>query len=121
MADKKMTQVQALEAAIEVLDDPTGFEEMVDVVAVLKHMVEKRKAEKDNRKPRVNKEAVAFRENIVEVLKEAENPMTNAELAEHFGVNPQRISNNIHVLEDAGIVKRIRGEKSKDKDTFTLA
>ena len=122
MADKvKMTQVEALEMAIEVLDDPTGFEEMRDVVEVLKHMVEKRKAANTNRKPRVNKEAVAFRERIVEVLANAEAPMTNAELAGALEVKPQKIANNVRILEKDGVVLRIRGEKASDKDTFTLA
>ena len=122
MADeKKMTQVEALEQAVKAIGDTPGME---DVVAVLIHMVNKRKAP---RKPRVNKVAEAFREQLVIMLRDAEGPMTNAEIAatmtELLGeeVKPQRVSNNIKVLEKAGTVQRIRGEKAKDKDTFVVA
>ena len=47
--------------------------------------------------------------------------MTNAELAAVMEVKPQKIANNIRVLEKAEKVVRIRGEKASDKDTFVLA
>ena len=110
MAEKKMTQVQALEIALEKVDG-----EAAEVIA---NMIEKRKAP---RKPRVNKEAEAFRAELVAVLDGADGPMTNAELAAEMAVKPQKIANNIRVLEKAGTVIRHRGEKASDKDTFTLA
>ena len=36
-------------------------------------------------------------------------------------VSPQRVANNIKVLEKVGIITRIRGEKASDKDSFTIA
>ena len=111
MAEKKMTQVEALEIAVASL----GECEARDVLA---NMLEKRKAP---RKPRVNKEAEAFREQLGEVLGNAETPMTNAELAAELNVKPQKIANNIRILEKAGVVERIRGEKASDKDQFKLA
>ena len=110
MAEKKMTQVEALEIALTLVDG-----EAHDVIA---NMIEKRKAP---RKPRVNKEAEAFRAALVEFLEDAEGPQTNAEIAAHFEVKPQKVANNIRVLEKNGIVTRIRGEKASDKDTFVLA
>lgn len=110
MAEKKMTQVEALEIALELVEG-----EAHDVIA---NMIAKRKAP---RKPRVNAEAEEFRAALVTALSEAEGPMTNAELAGMFEVKPQKVANNIRVLEKAGTVVRIRGEKASDKDSFTLA
>jgi len=111
MAEKNMTQVQALEIAVaEMLND--------EARGILEGMIEKRKAP---RKPRVNKEAEAFRAELVAFLEDAEGPLTNAEIAAHFEVKPQKVANNIRVLEKGGVVTRIRGEKASDKDTFVLA
>ena len=111
MAEKNMTQVQALEIAVAEMENE-------EARAVLAGMIEKRKAP---RKPRVNKEAEAFRAQLVELLEGADAPMTNAEMAEAMGVKPQKIANNIRVLEKVGTVVRHRGEKASDKDTFALA
>ena len=113
MADKKMTQVEALEIAAQAMENID-----MEIADILADMAEKRRAP---RKPRVNKEAEAFRAELVEVLEGAEDPMTNAELAVAMSVKPQKIANNIRVLEKAGVVVRNRGEKASDKDTFALA
>ena len=47
--------------------------------------------------------------------------MTNAVLAAEMGVKPQKIANNIRILEKNGVIIRHRGEKASDKDTFALA
>jgi len=112
MAEKKMTQVQALEIAVAEMANDEARE-------IIAGMIEKRK--NVSRKPRVNKEAEAFRAELVEVLRGAEDAMTNAELAATMEVKPQKIANNIRVLEKAGVVERIRGEKPSDKDRFVLA
>lgn len=111
MAEKNMTQVQALEIAVAEMANE-------EAKAILEGMIAKRKAP---RKPRVNKEAEAFRAELVEVMKGFEEPVTNATLAAEMAVKPQKIANNIRVLEKAGVVLRHRGEKASDKDTFTLA
>lgn len=111
MAEKNMTQVQALEIAVAEMSNE-------EARGILEGMIAKRKAP---RKPRVNKEAEAFRAELVEVMKGFEEPVTNATLAAEMAVKPQKIANNIRVLEKAGIVLRHRGEKASDKDTFTLA
>lgn len=110
MAEKNMTQVQALEIAVAEMTNE-------EARGIIEGMIEKRKAP---RKPRVNKEAEAFRAALVTFLSEAEGPQTNAEIAAHFEVKPQKVANNIRVLENAGVVERIRGEKASDKDTFVL-
>ena len=111
MAEKNMTQVKALEIAVaEMAND--------EARAILEGMIAKRKAP---RKPRVNKEAEAFRAELVEVMAKFDEPVTNATLAAEMNVKPQKIANNIRVLEKAGTVLRHRGEKASDKDTFTLA
>jgi len=105
-----MTQVQALEIAVAEMSNE-------EARGILEGMIEKRKAP---RKPRVNKEAEEFRAMLVTFLSEADGPLTNAEIAAHFEVKPQKVANNIRVLENGGIVERIRGEKASDKDTFVL-
>ena len=111
MAEKNMTQVQALEIAVAEMANE-------EAKAILEGMIEKRKAP---RKPRVNKEAEAFRAELVEVMKGFEEPVTNAVLAAEMGVKPQKIANNIRILEKNGVIIRHRGEKASDKDTFALA
>jgi len=124
MAEKKMTQVQALEIAVEVLKEFGALDEHVEAREILEGMVEKRKAP---RKPRTNKDAEAFRAKLVEVMREMDGPATNAELtakmAEVLGaeIKPQKVANNIRVLEKNGAVVRIRGEKPSDKDSFAVA
>ena len=118
MTEKKMTQVQALEIAVEVMKEFAALDEQIEAREVLEGMVAKRKAP---RKPRVNKEAEAFRAALVTFLSEADGPQTNAEIAAHFEVKPQKVANNIRVMENAGIVTRIGGEKASDKVTFVLA
>lgn len=126
MADKKMTQVEALQNAIDVLEGD-GFEEMVETVEVLRHMVEVRK-NRSNKPRKVDPAKVEFRQYIVGVLADAEAPMTNAEITAtvtasgvYGEVKPQKIANNIRVLENEGVVVRHRGEKASIKDTFSLA
>ena len=113
MAEKKMTQVEALEIAAVAMQEIDA-----EVADILMDMADKRRAP---RKPRVNKEAEAFRERLVEVLAGAEEPVTNAELAAILEVKPQKVANNMRVLEKEGRAVRIRGEKASDKDTFALA
>lgn len=110
MAEKNMTQVQALEIAVAEMTNE-------EARGIIEGMIEKRKAP---RKPRVNKEAEAFRAALVTFMSEADGPLTNAEIAAHFEVKPQKVANNIRVLENGGIIERIRGEKASDKDTFVL-
>lgn len=119
MAEKNMTQVEALEIAATAMENID-----VEVADILFDMAEKRRAP---RKPRVNPEAEAFRAELVKVLENAEGPLTNAELAaalaEELGreIKPQKVANNIRVLEKAEKVLRVRGQKASDKDTFVLA
>ena len=112
MAENKMTQVQALEIAAVAMEDID-----VEVADILMDMAEKRR----ERKPRSNPEAEAFREELVNCMLAQDGPMTNAALASIMGVKPQKIANNIRVLEKNGRVIRVRGEKPSERDTFVLA
>ena len=72
MAEKKMTQVEALEIAVAALEDGEAKD-------ILVHMIETK------RKPRAkreNKEAVAFREEILAVMAEFDGPRKAGEIAE---------------------------------------
>lgn len=113
MAEKNMTQAEALEIAAVTMENIDA-----EVAAILEDMAEKKRAP---RKPRVNPEAEAFRAKLMEVLRDAEVPMTNAELTAIFGEKPQKIANNIRVLEKNGAVVRIRADKPSGKDTFKVA
>ena len=122
---KQMTQVAALETAIEVLKEFGVTDEHMDAITVIQHILDKRRAPR-SRKPKA--ETVAFREELIAVLSEAEEPITNAELTAAMRerlddpeVKPQKIANNIRVLEKDGMVVRHRSEKPSGKDTFSLA
>ena len=145
MTDKKMTQKAALEYVVNILADSIANEEpeltgtMQEVHDVLKAMLEK----KSETKPRkIDEQTLAFRAALTEILKDSEGPLTNKELQEELQamvdagglvlapaadgsetkkVSPQRVANNIKVLEKVGIITRIRGEKASDKDSFTIA
>ena len=116
MAEKKMTQVQALEIAIAEIENE-------EARGILAGMLEKKRAP---RKPRVNKAAIEFA-----FMEGFENPLTNAEIAaglsngaekgEEGYVSFQKVAAAIRRLEGEGRVERIKGEKAKDKDTFVLA
>ena len=120
MAEKKMTQVQALEIAIAEMANEEARE-------VLEGMVEKRKAP---RKPRVNKAALEFAEYVYTCLDEAEGALTNGEIAavlsngaqkgEEGYVSFQKVAAAIRRLEGDGRIVRIKGEKAKDKDRFEV-
>ena len=121
MAEKKMTQVEALEIAAAALEDG----EAKDILA---GMIEKRKAP---RKPRVNQAAIDFAETVVEFLGNAEGPVTNADISvalsngaqkgEDGYVSFQKVGAALKRLVTDGRVTRIEGEKAKDKATFVLA
>lgn len=121
MAEKKMTQVEALEIAAAALEDG----EAKDILA---GMIAKRKAP---RKPRENKEAIAFAETVAEFLGNAEGPVTNADISaalsngaqkgEEGYVSFQKVGAALKRLVADGRVTRIEGEKAKDKATFVLA
>ena len=121
MAEKKMTQVEALEIAVAGM--PEG-----EAKDVLVGMIEKRRAP---RKPRVNQAAIDFAETVAAYLEGVENPLTNGEIAaglsegaekgEDGYVSFQKVAAAIRRLEGEGRIVRTKGEKAKDKDTFTVA
>jgi hypothetical protein len=126
MAEKKMTQVKALEIAAEFMAD--AGDEYAEVVEVIEGMVAKRRAP---RKPRENKAAIAFAEEVYKFLAGAEGELTNGEIAagmsngaakdEEGDVSFQKVAAAIRRLEAEDRVVRIKGEKAKDKDTFMVA
>ena len=138
--EQKMTQMDALKtlvASVNGLEDRTEAE--VQAIDIVSKMIETRENRK--RAPQKNPAAEAFRAVLVNVLSGAE-PMTNAEITAAIQelkdsgedidlgtkdgavitkVSPQKVANNIRVLEKDGVVVRVRGEKASDKDTFALA
>jgi len=128
MAEKKMTQVEALEIAAGALE---GMELAEDVEAreVILGMIETRRKANANRKPRVNKAALEFAETVYGVL--GEEPKTNGEIAailsdgaekgEDGYVSFQKVAAAIRKLKAADRVVEIAGEKAKDKKTYVRA
>ena len=122
MAEKKMTQVEALEIAVAGMADGEARD-------ILAGMIETRKRANANRKPRVNKAALEFAERVAEVLDD--EPKTNGEIAailsdgaekgEDGYVSFQKVAAAIRKLKADGRVNEIAGEKAKDKKTYTRA
>lgn len=128
MAEKTMTQVKALEFAVDRMREIEGdWAELDEAIAVIEGMVAKRKAP---RKPRVNKEAIAFAERVWECLNGAEEQaaLTNGEVAaalsngaekgEEGYVSFQKVAAAMRRLKEEGRVEEIPGEKAKDKKTY---
>ena len=138
MADKKMTQVKALEIAAQMLRVHGLAPEEIDAKIVLEEMIEKRKQPKPRKTDKLTEK---FRAALLDTLKNAEAPMTNKDLQEALQtlvdagelilpekdgepvtkVSPQKVANNLRVFEKDGSVIRTRGEKASDKDTFSVA
>lgn len=111
MAEKKMTQVEALEIAVAAVENE-------EAKGILIHMIETK------RKPRAkreNKEAIAFRAEVLEAMAGLEGPQKAGEIAAAMGVSPQKVANNLRVLVEAGKVEKIEGEKAKEAATYVLA
>ena len=122
MAEKKITRKELFARIAEVMAaDPEVVELCEKEIARLSKP----------RKPRENKAAIAFAEEVAEFLGAAEGPVTNGEIAaglskgaekgEEGHVSFQKVAAAIRRLEGEGRVTRIKGEKAKDKDTFALA
>ncbi len=122
MAEKKITRKELFARIAEVMaDDPE-----------VKELCEKEIARLSKpRKPRENKDAIEFAAGVATFLSEQEQPLTNGKIAmalsngaqkgEEGYVSFQKVAAAIRRLEGEGAVIRHKGEKSKDKDTFTIA
>lgn len=112
MAEKfEVTQKEALGAAIAAVEDEKAK-------AVLQHMLDMKN------KPRVkreNKEAIAFREELVKTLRGIDGPRKAGEIAELVNDKPQRVANNLKILVEEGRVQKFPGEKAKDAATYQIA
>lgn len=72
-------------------------------------------------KPRVHKtkpEVVEFRATVASYLAEAEEPMTNKELAAAFECSSQKMAAALRYLEREGLVSRTEGTRKNDPATF---
>ena len=113
---EKMTQKQALSIAINVLNDTDGF---ADVVEVLSKMLEQKSKPRERK---VKPEVEAFRGEVLEVLKGAENPMTGKEIAGILGVSVQKASAALRFLvNEAGVAVKVEGEKKSDPAMYAIA
>lgn len=122
MAEKKITRKELFARIAEVMaDDPE-----------VKELCEKEIARLSKpRKPRENKAAIAFAEDVFAYLEGMDGALTNGEIAaglsngaekgEDGYVSFQKVAAAIRRLEGEGRVTRIKGEKAKDKDTFAVA
>lgn len=114
MTETKTTQKDLYNRiATEMAYDP----EIVEFCAKKIAQIEKNAARP--RKPKVNEEVVAFRNDVFNALIAAGEPMTNKDLAANFGVSSQKMSAALRFLVKEGRVTRIEGEKKSDPATFT--
>lgn len=75
-------------------------------------------------KPRVHKtkpEVIEFRAAVADYIANAEEPLTNKEVAAYFEVSAQKAAAALRWLVGNGNVVRIEGEKKNDPATFVLA
>ena len=75
-------------------------------------------------KPRVHKtkpEVVEFRAAVASYLADAEEPMTNKELATAMNVSAQKMAAALRWLVENGNVIRTDGEKKNDPAVFVIA
>ena len=114
MAEKMMTQKQALAIAIEALEG-TGQDEAVKVLA--KMLEQKSKPRERKVKPEVE----AFRAEVLEVLKGAEGPMTGKEVAGVLEVSVQKASAALRFLVEGGMAMKVEGEKKSDPAMYAIA
>ena len=112
MAEKMMTQKQALSIAIETL---SGMG-MTEPVEVLQHMLNQKSKVREHK---VKPETEMFREQVLDLIKGAEEPMTNKMVAEALGVSSQKASAALRFLVENKYVQRIEGEKKSDPATFS--
>lgn len=110
---EKMTQKQALSVAIEVLEGQ-GY---VEVTEILAKMLEQKSKPRERK---ANPEVEQFREAVLDMLRGAEGPMTNKEVAEAMQVSPQKASAALRFLVQGQYVTRIEGEKKSDPATFVI-
>lgn len=114
MAEKMMTQKQALAMAIEQMERVGEME----CATVLGKMLEQKSKVREHK---VKPEVEEFRAAVVAFLTEAEGPVTNKMVAEGMGVSAQKASAALRYLVGAGAVIRVEGEKKSDPATFVLA
>lgn len=114
MAEKMMTQKQALVIAIEVLEG-TG---QVEAMEVLVKMLEQKSKPRERK---VKPEVEAFRAEVLEVLKGAEGPMTGKEVAGTLEVSVQKASAALRFLVEAGAAVKLEGEKKSDPAMYAIA
>lgn len=145
MANKKMTQLRALEIAADLISmevdrmDEEVDDEVVEAGEIIAGMIALKKQPKN--RP-VDPLTANFRDFLIKILQTAEGPLTNKQLQEQMqkyvddgelalpddkngnavtAVSPQKVANNLRVFEKSGQVLRIRAEKASDKDTFVIA
>ena len=109
---EKMTQKEMFALIAEAMADNA------EVVEFCNHKIEL--LEKP-RKAKVNTEAVEFAAGVATALAEADEPMTNKDLAAQFEVSSQKMAAALRRLVNEGAVERIEGEGTKNPATFKLA
>lgn len=116
MANKGMTQVQALSIAAGMAKD-AGMDEVYEVLHNMWEQRSKKSAKSSGPKP----EVVEFRARVIEALQGLDNPVTNKELADMLDASSQRTSAALRHLVEVGQVERTEGEKKSDAAVFQIA
>lgn len=116
MANKGMTQIQALEIAAGMAKE-AGIDEVYEVL----HKMWEQRSKKSTKPSGPKPEVVEFRARVVEALRELDNPVTNKELARMLDASSQRTSAALRYLVESQQVERIEGEKKSEAAVFQIA
>ena len=117
MTTTKMTYSVALSTAIEALSS-AEFAEVREKLSALRETVEKRNANKGERKPtKVQRENESIKENLVALLT---SNMTASDVAEASGLSMQKVSALLNQMVADKVLTKTPA-KGKTKTTFVVA
>lgn len=111
MAEKMMTQKQALAMAMEQMERVGEME----CVKVLGKMLEQKSKVRERK---VKPEVEAFRAATLSVLQGAEGPMTCKMVAETMEVSCQKAAAALRFLVEGGLATKAEGEKKSDPAVY---
>ena len=108
---EKMTYVKALETVLTA-GEGIYSEEVMEKLGALKVSLEKRASYKGSGKPsKAQREAMAFRETVLETLYTFEEPVQCGEVAKALGESGQKVSAALRILGQEGKVVKTVGAK----------
>lgn len=119
MAEAKVTQKDMFARIAEMAKDVD--QEVVEFAQNKIAQLEARAAKaKENRKPRFNAESNAFAVQVMELLQNSDEPMTNKQIAEALEVSPQKAAAAVRKIAAGSVAHVEDGEVVGYYDTSAL-